>query len=208
MIAGLVLAAGASRRMGQPKMLLPVGRGTLLSAAVAPLLEAGLDAVVVVLGHQADTVRAGARLPEDARLRVVVNADWEQGMASSLRRGLAECLAASAVVVALGDQPGIPAELVRQLMSAHREAGARLALPVHAGRAGHPVLFARALWGELETARGELGGREVVRRHFAEAACFEAVPPCDLDTEQDYQAFLEGRPPRADEGLELPETSH
>src|SRR6185369_16167688 len=75
-VAGIVLAAGASSRMGRPKMLLPLAGGTLLSTVAAALLDAGLPSVVVVLGCDADNVRAAAGLPEDPRLRVVVNDEW------------------------------------------------------------------------------------------------------------------------------------
>lgn len=203
MIPGLVLAAGASTRMGRPKMLLPLGNGTVLSATVAPLLEAGLNPVVVVLGHDADEVCRRAGLPEDPRLRIVVNEAWRDGMSSSLRRGLEACAGATAVVVALGDQPGVQAELVRRLVQAHLS-GASLALPVRGGRAGHPVLFARELWGELRSASGEKGGRDAVTRHWAEAALVEADLPRDLDTVEDYRALVEGRPPRDGEGLSVP----
>lgn len=203
MLSGLVLAAGASTRMGRPKMLLPLGRGTVLSAAVAPLLEAGLDLVVVVLGHDAEGVGRNAGLPRDPRVRIVVNEAWREGMSSSLRCGLDSCGDAEAAIVALGDQPGVDPELVRRLVAAHRS-GAPMALPVRGERLGHPVLFARELWGELRAASGERGGRDVVRRHWAEAALIEADLPRDLDTEEDYRALLEGHPARGDEGLERP----
>jgi molybdenum cofactor cytidylyltransferase len=202
-IAAIVLAAGASKRMGESKMLLPWRGGTLLSAAVGPLLSAGLARVVVVLGHEAGTVGRRAALPEDPRLRVVVNADWAEGMSSSLRRGLAECADAAAVVVALGDQPGVAPELVRALVAAH-EAGAPLALPLHEGRVGHPVLFARTLWTELGRVSGEQGGRDVIRRHWREAAKIPGRPLWDVDTPEDYAALLSGRDNPKDEGLEAP----
>lgn len=202
-VAGLVLAAGASTRMGRPKMLLPLGGGTVLSAVVAPLLVAGLERVVVVLGHAAVEVRLGARLPEDQRLRIVVNDAWSEGMASSLRRGLAECGDAAAVLVALGDQPGIDPGLVRRIVAAGRS-GPPLVVPVHGDRAGHPVLFGRALWDELRALAGDVGAREVVGRHWSEAVLVEGPPPRDVDTEEDYRALAEGRPGRADEGLHVP----
>jgi CTP:molybdopterin cytidylyltransferase MocA len=202
-VGGLILAAGASRRFGRPKMLLPLGRGTVLSSVVAPHLEAGLDPVVVVLGADSEAVRAGAGLPADPRLRVVVNEDWARGMSSSLRRGLWECRSADAVVVALGDQPGVTAERIRALMAAWTP-GTPLVVPVHGGRAGHPVLFARSLFDELEALRGDVGAREVVRRHWAQAAQVSAVALLDIDIEADYAALRQGAPARADEGLELP----
>jgi len=75
-IASVILAAGASTRMGRPKMLLPVAGSTLLASAVTPHLAAGIGRVVVVLGPEAEAVRRGAGLPDDPRLRVVVNGDW------------------------------------------------------------------------------------------------------------------------------------
>jgi len=206
-VAGIVLAAGGSRRMGRPKMLLPLGRGTVLGAAVAPLLEAGLSPVVVVLGSDADQVRGGAGLPQDPRLRVVANEGWGEGMASSLRRGLQECPGAGAALVALGDQVGVTPERVRRLVEAWR-AGAPLAVPVHQDRASHPVVFSRALFSELLQLAGDVGARDVVRRHWAEAARVESEPLRDLDTEEDYAAMLRGLPPRDDDGLRPPSSDN
>jgi len=201
-VAGIVLAAGASTRMGGPKMLLPMGTGTALSAVARALLDAGLSTVVVVLGHEAERVRAAAGLPDDARLRVVVNDEWRQGMASSLRRGLEACGQAEAALVALGDQPGITADRVRRIVAAWRP-DASLVLPVHEGRAGHPVLFGRRLWDELRALQGDVGGREAVLRHLAEAVQVEADPLADLDTEDDVSRHRAGKAP-PNNGLLLP----
>jgi molybdenum cofactor cytidylyltransferase len=202
-IASIVLAAGASRRMGRAKMLLPYGAGTVLSSAVAPHLQAGIGRVIVVLGDHAEEVRSAAKLPADARLTTVVNHDWKEGMASSIRRGLDECAAADAVLLALGDQPGVDAARVKALLSAWKP-GVPLVVPVHGDRGSHPVLFARSLFDELRGLRGDVGGREVVRRHWAEAVRVPAPALADVDTEQDYRALIEGAPGRPGEGLKLP----
>ena len=186
MIAGIVLAAGGSTRMGRPKMLLPAGGGTLLSAAVAPLLEAGLDRVVVVLGDRAEEVRRGARLPADPRLVLVVCSDWRAGMAASLKRGLEACAEADAVVVALGDQPGVTADRVRRV-TAPFGPDRSLVVPVHRGIPAHPVLFGRSLFPELAALTGDVGAREVIRRHEGEAVRIEIEPLPDIDTEEDYR---------------------
>ena len=201
-IASVILAAGASTRMGRPKMLLPVAGSTLLASAVTPHLAAGIGRVVVVLGPEAEAVRQGVGLPDDPRLRVVVNGDWREGMASSLKRGLRECGPAQAVLVALGDQPGVTAERVGRIVDAWRP-GVPLVVPVHDGRAGHPVLFARSLWSELEALSGDVGARDVVRRHAAEAVRVEWEPLADLDTPADYDDHVRGKAPRGPRGMKL-----
>jgi len=188
MIAGVVLAAGGSTRMGRPKMLLPVRGGTLLSAVVVPLLEAGLDRVVVVLGDRAEEVGRGARLPADPRLVLTVCADWRAGMALSLKRGLESCSDADAIVVALGDQPGVTSERVRMITSAFGP-GRDLVVPFHRGVPAHPVLFGRFLFPELEALSGDVGAREVIRRHEGEAVRLEVEALPDVDTEDDYRRF-------------------
>jgi molybdenum cofactor cytidylyltransferase len=195
-IAAVVLAAGASRRMGRAKLALPAAGGTLLSRSVAPLLEpgSGVDRVVVVLGANAEAIARAAALPDDARLIVVVNEAWGEGMASSLRRGLDECRDAHAVLIVLADQPGSSAARVRAVIDALPEGG-RLVVPVRAGVPAHPVLFARALFPELAALAGDVGAREVVRRHWEEAVRLEMPPLADVDTEEDYERFVQGEMP-------------
>jgi molybdenum cofactor cytidylyltransferase len=204
-VAAIVLAAGASSRMGRPKMLLPVGGRTMLAAVVAPHLEAVNGRVVVVLGRDARRVRAEAGLPVHPRLHVVVNRRWRDGMSSSLRRGLDVCGTADAVLIALGDQPGVTADRVARIVAAWQP-GVPLVVPVvSATRAAHPVLFARCLWEELRALRGDVGAREVVRRNWDRAVRVDVAPLLDVDDEEGYRDYLEGRTP-AESGLELPET--
>ncbi|MGW6229093.1 nucleotidyltransferase family protein, partial [Cellulosimicrobium cellulans] len=118
----VLLAAGAGTRLGRgPKALLPHGGGTLVEHATAVLLAGGCDAVVVVLGAEAERVRSGSRL-DDPRVRVVDNPGWSSGMASSLRVGVAAALALAParVVVAHVDQPGVVPDDVARLLAAHR----------------------------------------------------------------------------------------
>lgn len=200
-VAAILLAAGASTRMGTSKLLLPAPEGTVLRTAVSRLLAAPVDRVILVVGHDSDRLGAEARRVEDDRLVQVVNERWAEGMATSLVAGLAACADAKAVIVALADQPGLAPEVVRRLLDAWRT-GAPLAVPVHEGRTGHPVLFDARLFDELRALTGDVGAREVVRRHWAEAARVDAAPLRDLDTPADYDAFLAGDPAPLNEGLD------
>ena len=189
MIAAVVLAGGRSARMGRAKQLLPLGRGTVLSTVVSQLLEGPLDRVVVVLGHDAERIRREAGLPSDPRVETVVNAEWAEGMAASLRCGVRSCSETEAIVVALGDQPGIDVGVVGKLVNAFR-GGALLAVPVQGEQRGHPVLFGRTLFPSLLALSGDMGARDLVERHWGVAARIEAAPLRDIDTEEDYRSFL------------------
>ncbi len=206
MIAGIVLAAGASRRLGRNKLLLPFRGSTVLAVSVSRLLESPVGRVVLVLGYEAEEVQRRAGLPKGPRVATVENPDWASGMATSLRTGLRACAEAEAVIVALGDQPGIDPAVIARLIAAFR-AGAPLAVPVHPDpeapggeRASHPVLFGKALFGELIALEGDTGAREIVKRHWAAAARIEGAPVRDVDTEADYAALVDDTPPLG-EGL-------
>jgi CTP:molybdopterin cytidylyltransferase MocA len=203
-LATIVLAAGGSSRLGRPKMLLPVAGRTLLAAAVQPHLDAGIGRVVVVLGADAAAVRAGAGLPVDPRIEVVVNRRWRDGLASSLRKGLGACEGAEAVLVALGDQPGATADRVARVAAAWRPDVPLVVPRSSKGRAAHPVLFAACLWQELRGLRGDVGAREVVRRHAAAAVRVDVPPLADVDDERGYAKVLSGEAPD-EPGLEVPE---
>jgi nicotine blue oxidoreductase len=160
-VAGLVLAAGAGRRYGMPKALVPY-RGTLLvRRAAATLHAAGVTRTLVVVGAQAPRVRAAA--PE---LTFVENPDWATGMASSLRAGLAALAptAAGAAVVLLVDMPGVTPAAVRATIAG--AAPASLVVGGYGERRAHPVLLGRDHWaGVAATAGGDRGARDYLRAH-------------------------------------------
>ena len=196
-VHGLVLAAGGSTRMGQAKMLMPLGGMPLVAYALQPLLGAGLSRVVAVLGAEADAVRAA--LPDDPRIVPIVNPSWGTGMASSLRAGLAACASADAVLVVLGDQPSVTAAAVARVLA--EAPGRPLVVATHGDRIVHPMLFGRELFPELEALEGDVGARAIVSRHLGRAARVAGEAPRDVDTPGDYRSALEGRPPRGGEGL-------
>ena len=189
-VHGLVLAAGASRRLGQPKQLLPY-RGTILVDWVARTVEAAssLDHVTVVLGGAAREVRPRLTL---GRARVVENPDYGEGCASSYQAGLAALGSeAGAVVVALGDQPGVAAEDIDRLVAEWRRGGARIMAVSYAGERGHPLLFSRELFGLLRELHGDKAAWKILDRHPDWVRDLEVDRPLprDVDTWRDYEAL-------------------
>ena len=177
-------------RMGRPKALLPWGETTLISYQVRELLAAGVEDVVVVLGHAAEEVRP--QVPSQAR--VVVNEAYRQGRASSLRAGAAALPDdADPIVVLNVDQPR-PSELLRALLAAHREGGSPITMPVAQGRRGHPPVLARSLLPELRAAseegqglRGLLAAHEEAMRELP----FDSpLILLDMNTPAEYQRAL------------------
>jgi CTP:molybdopterin cytidylyltransferase MocA len=179
-VAGVLLAAGAGRRYGRPKALVVRDGRLLVERAAAALAGGGCDPVVAVLGAAAGEVRDRARLPG---VRLVVNAEWETGMGSSLRAGLAALAgtAAEAAVVLLVDTPGIGAAAVARLAAlGTRDA---LAVATYQGERGHPVLLGAAHWaGAAAAARGDRGARGYLAGHGAvEVPCDDIADGTDLD---------------------------
>lgn len=184
-VAGIVLAAGSASRMGKNKVLLPIGGESFLRRVVRTAGRAGLDPVVVVLGHEAELARADlGELP----CEVVVNPRHARGMNTSLDAGVSAVPRdASAAVVLLADMPFVDEAMIRAVVERHAETGAPLACARYGSVAAPPTLYARALFPELHGGEGDGRGREVVHRHAAEVAWvdFEASALADVDEAED-----------------------
>jgi molybdenum cofactor cytidylyltransferase len=207
MISGIVLAAGASSRMGQPKAALPFGQTgeTVLSRIVSTILAGGVPQVVVVGGAHIDAVR-NAMPPREPRARVIEHAGWKQGQLSSLLAGLAaidDQLLLEAVVMTPVDVPLVSASTVAAVIAAWRRTRAPIVRPVdpstslRAGgaRHGHPVIFDRSIFEDLRSADPAIGAKAVFAAHrdrvlnveVNDAGAFE-----DIDTPEDYARLLKG----------------
>lgn len=193
LIAGLLLAAGAGRRLGgRPKALLTYRGRPLVENAVRVLREAGCGPVHVVLGASAGEVRERADL---AGCVVVDNPEWGEGMGSSLRVGLASLAGtgARAALVSLVDQPGIGPEAVARVRAAYRSP-ASLVAAAYDGERGHPVLFGADRWADITaTATGDKGARVHLTQHARELTlveCADIAEAFDIDTPPDLARLL------------------
>jgi molybdenum cofactor cytidylyltransferase len=186
-VTGIVLAAGTSSRLGRPKQLLDLGGKPVLQHVLDAAAASTLDQIVLVLGHGAEEVAAKVRMP--ARGATVVNLEFAEGQATSLRAGLrAANPDAAAAVFLLGDQPGIRPRAIGAVVAAWRAGSGPAVQAAYEGRPAHPTLFDRSVWPELEGAVGDEGARGVLAAHpeWRSAVEVGGSPPEDIDTEEDY----------------------
>jgi molybdenum cofactor cytidylyltransferase len=186
----VVLAAGGSRRLGQPKQLLPFGPGTLLGACVATARACGLEQLVVALGARAAEVRSRVDL---SGATVVENPGFGAGCASSLAVALgAVDPRAEVVVLLLGDQPGVTPATVAALLAGRGDAD--VAVCRYDDGRGHPLAFGRGAFGDLASLRGDKAVWRLMEER-GPAVAEVRVPgpvPLDVDTWEDYEAVLAG----------------
>lgn len=200
MIPAIVLAAGLSTRMGRSKALLAVDdRDTFLSRIVRTFLAAGIDDVIVVLGHQAERV-AEAFMGSNLSARLIVNADYQSGQLSSVVAGLSvvDRPGVAAALVTLVDVPLVTAATIRAVVERYRQTHAPIVRPTSAGRHGHPVLIDRALFDALRHADPVHGIRPIVRTHASAAGDVpvdDAGAFLDVDTPGEYDAVIRRGPP-------------
>lgn len=189
-IAGVVLAAGLSTRMGQNKMLLEVGGRTLVRRAATTALSAGLDPVLVVVGHQSERVRAEL---SELSCTVVLNPEYASGMNTSLRAGIAALPEdVSAAVVLLGDMPLVDPSMVRALVDTFRRNPAPLVISIFGEVVAPPILYGSSLFSELRDLTADACGKRVIKQHRAEAIELSWPPETltDLDVPADVERVL------------------
>ncbi len=167
MLAAVILSAGASSRMGRPKALLPYREGTFLEHLIEVTRDPRIGVTRVVLGAGAEVIRALAKL--DASI-VALNPKWEEGQLSSICAGLRslEGIDIDGIVLCPVDHPVVSARLVSELVDRFYADKKAIVLPTYKGRRGHPVIFSKALFGELLAAPAEMGARAVVWAHGGE----------------------------------------
>ena len=186
-ISGLILGAGASERLGQPKQLLPFGGTTLLGWVIAQAQRAaGLDELVVVLGRAAEQIRQ--RIDFGAA-KVVENPVFSEGCASSYRAGIGALDPQSeAIMILLGDQPGIKPGVMDQVAEKWRHGQSQIAICSYHGRKGHPMIFARPLFDQLLGLHGDKAAWKLVDANpdLVQEIEFDLPAPEDINTWDDF----------------------
>jgi molybdenum cofactor cytidylyltransferase len=194
-VAGVLLAAGTSSRMGCNKMLFELGGESVLRGAARRALAGGLSPLLVVLGHQAERARQEL---DGLDCQAVINPEYDQGITASLKAGVSALPpAAAAAVVLLADMPLVSTEMIAEMVTRYRATGAPLVISDYGGVTAPPMLYDRRLFGELRQMTAGGCGRQVVKRHRAEAQVLSwpAATLADLDVPEDYARIRDrGRP--------------
>jgi molybdenum cofactor cytidylyltransferase len=188
--AGIILAAGESRRFGRPKQLVNFRGKPLLEWVVDAAVHSDLDSIILILGHAHDEIleRLDERLIE-AGISTLINHDYPSGQSSSLQLGLSMVRGDhQAAMFLLGDQPLTPPQLINQLITAFWKSSKTIGAPVCNGRRGTPTIFGRMHFDALMQTEGDRGGRSLVETHAADVLEVETGDPhllADIDTPED-----------------------
>ena len=190
-IAVIILAAGSSSRLGEPKQLLEHDGKSLLQKAIDAAINAHTNPVIVVLGANADQI---SKEINKSKIQVIINSEWEEGMASSVRVGLNEVLFSSpsteVVILMVCDQPYISPDLIKDLIDTYKQTGNPIVTCNYGEAIGPPALFHRSLFNELMELNGDVGARKIIQRHSDKVATVLFTKgKIDIDTKEDYDAL-------------------
>lgn len=190
-VAVVVLAAGASRRMGRPKQLLPFQGTTLVRHAVGRALDSDCRPVVVVLGCR---WREIARDLQGLAIEIALNPDWQRGMSTSIRTGLEDLqqrsAPPSAIIFMTCDQPAVNGELLDRLADLHLRQGAELAACRYKGSLAVPALFGASFYAQLTALQGDEGARSILRRNGSHVEAVEFPQgEFDIDRPEDLELW-------------------
>lgn len=191
MIWTMILAAGESKRMGTPKLLLPFREKTMIETLVVEVLRSKSDKTMVVLGAEKEKIE---RIISRLQVAIVVNTRYEEGMLSSIRAGF-EALPdeVEAVLVCLGDQPLIPFFVLDKLIEAYKDTKKGIIIPVYKKSRGHPILIDMKYKPEIKRISPDIGLRALVHDHSQDVMEVEVDAPQilkDIDKPEDYMRAL------------------
>ena len=190
-VAAIILAAGASRRMGKPKQLLPYREHTLLGHVIQCTLASSCSSVIIILGANAGIIKSQI---EHFPVEIVKNPEWNQGISSSIRCGIQyikeQSLNVDGIIFLVCDQPSISTETITQLLDLYNEASKPIIASQYAGIIGIPVLFDYGFCSELLQLKGDRGAKRLIQKYRDQVATIEFPRgEIDLDTFTEYQQF-------------------
>jgi len=187
-IGAVILAAGMSLRMGEAKQLLRLGEQTVLDQVLQNVRGSRVDEIILVLGHVAEAIKESLAIKN---LKVAVNQDYQQGMGTSLRTGLATLSAGiDAALIVLGDQPFVRSETLNLLIDQYWQSKAQIVIPMYKGFRGNPVLLDRSVFPELMALRGDIGCRAIFGNHLegiVKVPVEDLGILLDLDSKDDFE---------------------
>ena len=191
MVSAILLAAGESKRLRMPKLLLPFGKSTILEQTIDNLLNSKVDEVIVVLGYRAEEMmRKLANRP----VKIAINPIYHQGMSTSIVKGLSLVNnRAQAIMVALADQPLINSQTINRLIEESLGYDKGIVIPTYQAERGHPVIFASKYKEELLGLKGDIGGRQTIKEHpndTLEVIADSKAITMDINTINDYYTHL------------------
>jgi molybdenum cofactor cytidylyltransferase len=194
MIWAMILAAGESKRMGKPKLLLPYGEKTIIETIVETVVSSNVENTLIILGSDREKIEEKIK---NSPVKIVYNRDFRSGMLSSVQCGFkAVPEETRAVLVVLGDQPKISADVINKLIDAYKSTGKGIVLPVYKKERGHPVLIDVKYGEEVENLSPEVGLRGTVYNHPEDILEVDIETPSifqDIDDESDYKRELENK---------------
>jgi molybdenum cofactor cytidylyltransferase len=188
----IILAAGESKRLGSPKQLLSIDGSTLLARVAKTACELMTYPVIAVLGAHAEKISPTLNIPG---ITVVNNEDWQEGMASSIRKGLTSMVElypqVDGIIILVCDQPYLSHDLIKALIEAQHNAGLPAAAAAYNGKLGTPALFHKSLFSALMLLSGDKGARKILEqmREDVVEVDFE-MGDVDIDTQADYERLL------------------
>jgi molybdenum cofactor cytidylyltransferase len=200
-VAGILLLAGRSSRMGFPKPLLPFGDQTLLTLLLDRIIKSDLARVNVVLGPKAEEIKKEiGKIKDSSKLSIIYNPDFKKGLSSSISAGLAQLdPQVSGVMFLMGDQPLLTTEVINRLIREFRKSSAPIIVPLYGKVPGNPAVFRSFLIPKLQKVTGDTGGRELIKKYWDQV---RTVPirhhriGWDVDTWEDYQRVLKSFRPK------------
>ena len=188
--AGILLAAGMSKRYGMPKQLIKLGGKTLIRRILEAAISSRLDRIILILGHHSEAILEQlVDFKTDPRLHIGINPAYRKGMSHSLRLGLEMARADfSSVMFLLADQPLLDAALIDQMLECFWTSDKDICVPVCGGRRRNPTLFSRRFYSQISKLHGDTGARHIIRSHPESVQAVEMDDPLcffDIDTPND-----------------------